>query len=365
MTTDIAALPDVRSTAPLDLSLIIPAYNEAGIIARNVDELRKWMADNMPELAYEVVIIDDGSTDGMGPLVDDYAQAHTNVRVVHHKRNMGRGRGIRTGFEAARSPVVICLDADLSYAPSHIPALLEPLQSGAADITLASAYAPGGAVENVPTSRALLSKWGNKVLSASLNGQFATVTCVVRGYTREALDAMELVNDGKDLHLEILQKALLSNLKVVEVPACLKWRDRDRGKGTKKGFLASLPFVSMSSTMASHLVYNWLLRPGLILFVPTALLASVTLIGVLMLLASFMQLFFGGGAELEPFSFYQALRTTLVNGSLTLFLVFISSVILFIFMVFYFISQQNRKLFEENYILLSRISARLKDLEDK
>lgn len=332
----------------LELSLIIPAYNERDIITRNVDELRDWLAQNMPDLSYEIVIIDDGSTDGMGPVVDAYAEQQGDTRVVHHKRNMGRGRGIRTGFEAALGDAVICLDADLSYAPSHIPALLGPLQNGTADITLASAYAPGGAVENVPTSRALLSKWGNKVLSASLNGQFATVTCVVRGYTREALDAMELINDGKDLHLEILQKALLSNLKIVEVPACLKWRDRDRGKSTGKGFWASLPFVSMSSTMASHLVYNWLLRPGLILFVPTALLASVTLIGVLMLLISFLQLFFGGGPDLEPFSLYQALRTTLVNGSLTLFLVFISAVILFIFMVFYFISQQNRKLFEEN-----------------
>lgn len=365
MTADVSTHSVDPMAARPELSLIIPAYNEHDIIARNVDELRDWLAENMRDLNYEIVIIDDGSTDGMSALVDTYAEEHADTRVVHHKRNMGRGRGIRTGFEQSRGAVVICLDADLSYAPSHIPALFEPLHNGDADITLASAYAPGGSVENVPTSRALLSKWGNKVLSASLNGQFATVTCVVRGYTREALDTMELVNDGKDLHLEILQKALLSNLKVVEVPACLKWRDRDRGKSAKKGFLASLPFVSMSSTMASHLVYNWLLRPGLILFIPTLLLAMVTGIGGIMLLVSFLQLFFSGSATIEPFSFYQALRETLINGNLTLFLMFISSVILFVFMIFYFISQQNRKIFEENYILLSRISARLKDLEDK
>lgn len=354
-----------QDTAQPELSLIIPAYNENAIIERNMAELQDWLAENMPTLVYEIVVIDDGSTDGMADVIDQLAATRGHIRAVHHKRNMGRGRAIRTGFEHALGDAVICLDADLSYAPSHIPALLEPLQSGSADITLASAYLPGGSVVNVPKSRAILSKWGNKVLSASLNGQIATVTCVVRGYTREALNEIELINDGKDLHLEILQKALLANLKIVEVPAELKWRDRDRGKGQKKGFWASLPFVSMSSTMASHLVYNWLLRPGLILFVPTMLLASVTLIGVVILLKNFLSLYFWGGAGIEPFAFYLALRETLISGNLTLFLLFISSVFLFFLMVFYFISQQNRKLFEENYILLSRISARLKTLEDR
>ncbi len=348
-----------------ELSLLVPAFNESEIILRNLTELRDWLKKNMPDLDYEILVVDDGSTDGMGDLVDSYAQEHARVRVTHHKRNMGRGKAIRTGFDESLGKVVICLDADLSYAPSHIPALLEPLQNGTADISLASAYAPGGGVENVPTSRALMSKWGNKILSASLNGQFATVTCVVRGYTREAINAMELINDGKDLHLEILQKARLGNLKIVEVPALLKWRDRDRGKAAKKGFIASLPFVSMSSTMASHLVYNWLLRPGLILFVPTVLLSSVIFVGLVILLKNFLTIYIWGGMGVEAFSFYESLRETLINGYLTLFLVFISSVILFIFMVFYFISQQNRKNFEENYVLLSRISARLKDLEDK
>lgn len=352
-------------TADPDLSLIIPAFNESQIIERNVDELRVWLSKNMPDVSYQIVVINDGSTDGMGPMIDAYAARNEDTLAVHHKRNMGRGRSIRTGFEHTSGAAVICLDADLSYDPDHIPALLGPLQDGSSDITLASAYAPGGTVENVPFFRAWLSKWGNKVLSASFKGQFATVTCVVRGYTREALDSLELISDGKDLHLEILQKALLTNLKIVEVPARLKWRDRDRGKKQNKGLLASFLLFSMSGTTASHIVYNWLLRPGLVLFVPMASLAIIALIGSGLLAFNFLALFFNGSDIIEAFSLYQALRDTLVNGNLTLVIVFVSVTIFFIFVVFYFISQQNRKIFEENYILLSRINARLKKLDEK
>ena len=351
--------------AVVELSLVIPAFNEKQIITRNIDELRDWLRIEMPELSYEILVVDDGSTDGMGPLLDEYIKKYNDTSVIHHDRNLGRGRGVRTGFENSIGRYVICFDADLSYAPFHIQALLKPLQDGYADITLASAYHKEGSVENVPFSRALLSRWGNRVFRASVGKRINTVTCIVRGFTRQVINELELINDGKELHIEILQKALLLGYRLVEIAAHLKWRDRDRSKVTTNSILPPIPFLSMSSSIASHLVYNWMLRPGFMLFTPMLILAIIAASGIGTLLFSFWQKLFSGTANYPTYDFYQALRDTLINANLTMFLVFISIIFLAIFAVFYFTSHQNRKNFEETYVLLTRLNARLKQLEEK
>jgi glycosyltransferase involved in cell wall biosynthesis len=357
-------MADPSASPPIELSLIIPAYNEAAIILRNVEEVGRWMAEKEPQLAYEIVVVDDGSTDGMGELLDECARTDPRLRVAHHNGNRGRGRAIRTGFEQSAGRYVICLDADLSYSPDHIPALLEPLRSGRADITLASAYHPEGQVTNVPLTRALMSKWGNRVLSVGLRGKFRTVTCVVRGYTRDVLNRLELINDGKDLHLEIIQKAELFGLRVVEVPAHLKWRDRDRGKKRKTRLIDYIPFLSMSGTIASHLSYNYVLRPGAILNIPVIALLLAAVLGTLQLLFVFIDNLFTAPGALSFYKIVQILRETLIHGQLTLSLTVGALVISMVFIAFYFASQQNKKNYEELYTLLSRVNDRLKKLEE-
>lgn len=348
---------------PYELTLIIPAFNEAEIITRNIAELRAWQAKTLPGCSTEILVVDDGSRDGMGDLVETYAASHPGVRVVRHPYNRGRGRAIRTGFENSNSKYVICLDADLSYSPDHILALLDPLRKGEADITLASAYHPQGSVSNVPWSRAVMSRWGNRILSSGVYGRFHTVTCVVRGYTRAAIDQLELVNDGKDLHLEIIQKATLFGLRMKEVPAHLVWRDRKRHAAKKKRVIDHIPFLSMSGTIASHLVYNYVLRPGSMLLLPIVGLLGIAFIGGLLLLINWVRALVAIAPNFTIDSVYVTMRETLLQGSLTLQLVLGSLLISTMFLAFYFASQQNKKNFEEMYILLNRMNRRLKQLE--
>ncbi len=100
------------------LSLIVPAFNEKWIIADTLDELDAYMREYMSAWAYEILLINDGSTDGMADAVN--ALTRPNVRVISHEINRGRGAAIRTGFAAARNEFIVTLDADLSYAPYHI-----------------------------------------------------------------------------------------------------------------------------------------------------------------------------------------------------------------------------------------------------
>ncbi|WP_299866635.1 glycosyltransferase family 2 protein [uncultured Hoeflea sp.] len=342
-----------------EISLIIPAYNEAAIIQNTVGELDTFMKREMPGRSFEIIVVDDGSTDGMGAKLD--ALDMPNLRVERHARNRGRGAGVRTGFAAANGEYVVTLDCDLSYTPDHIPRMLAPLERGEADIVLASAYHPDGMVKNVPWMRAKISYYGNKVLSAGVRGQLYTLTCIVRAYRREVVKKLELISDSKDLHLEIIQKANLFGYRLAEIPATLDWRDKARAKRVGKG--GAFPLFALSGTIASHLVYNYVLRPGATLFLPVAALSVMIFVGTMMLLGSWIM----RTIELMDRGFfvalYAGLRDALLNGSLTLMLTAGSTVVLLVFFAFYFQSLQSKKQFEELYILMARMNDRLKDLE--
>lgn len=341
-----------------EISLVVPAYNEAGIITGTVRELHDYMQRAMPGRSFEIIVIDDGSKDGMVERLVEMSMPE--LRVVRHPRNRGRGAGIRTGFAAASGEYVVTLDADLSYSPDHIARMLAPLESGAADITLASAYHPEGAVRNVPFVRAKLSYYGNRVLSAGVRGQLHTLTCMVRAYKRQVIEDLEFISDGKDLHIEIVQKANLFGYRIVEIPATLDWHDKARAERVGKG--RRFPLLSMSGTIASHLVYNYVLRPGPMLLVPVFLLALVVVIGAVLLGGTWILHFAERAHEGWFWAIYSGLRDTLLNGALTLTVMGGSAFILLLFVAFYFQSQQSKKQFEELYILLSRVNNHLKEL---
>ncbi|WP_449256999.1 glycosyltransferase family 2 protein [Bosea sp. (in: a-proteobacteria)] len=343
----------------IDISLIVPAYNEAGIIVGTVGELDAFMRTHMPGRSFEIIIVDDGSTDGMA---DRLAQLDLPVlHVERHARNLGRGAGLRTGFAAARGTYVVTLDSDLSYAPTHIPRMLAPIEAGDADIVLASAYHPQGEIRNVPFVRAKLSYYGNKVLSAGVRGQLHTLTCMVRAYRREVVERLELVNSGKDIHLEIIQKANMLGCQIAEIPATLDWRDKSRAKRVGKG--RSFPLLAMSGTIVSHLVYNYVLRPGSMLLFPVAMLGLVIFLGGMTLLYSWGINTVHLIDEGIFYALYEGLRGALLNGVLTLIVIGGSAFFLLIFLAFYFQSHQSKKQFEELYILLARTNDRLKALE--
>lgn len=346
----------------IDVSIVVPAFNEAGIITRTVAEIDAYMQAEMAGSTYEIVVVDDGSRDGMAELLKSVG--NPRLRVVKHARNQGRGAALRTGFGAAQGTYIVTLDADLSYAPYHIKALIEPIRGGDADITLASAYHSEGSVKNIPAFRAWISRWGNRVLSTGVYGRFSTLTCMVRGYRRDVIQRMELIASNKDLHIEVLQKANLFGFRIVEVPAHLEWRSKDRANRVKTGLFSSFPLFAMSSTIASHLVYNYVLRPGPTLLVPILGLTAIALAGILVIFVSFLiRLFEARPDTSAPMQFYLALRETLLQGSLTVTLVFACSAAILVFVSLFFVSQQSKKQFEELYILTARMNDRLKELE--
>src|SRR5205823_2168132 len=149
---------------------------------------------------------------------------------------------------------------------------------GEADVVLASAYHPQGSVRNVPLVRAKISRWGNRLLSLSVNSELHTITCVVRGYTREVVQTLELVADDKELHLEIILKALLLGFRVAEIPADLAWRKTKRTDVRKPMSLGRL-----CKMITRHLFFNILLRPGTLVWIPLLILLGIIVVALAVL----------------------------------------------------------------------------------
>lgn len=234
-----------------DLSIIAPFYNEQDNVAGTIGSICAAMADF--DGAWELILVNDGSTDRSFERAGELASDNPNVRVVGYSPNRGRGAALRRGFREARGRIVATIDFDLSYSPEHILRMYDTLVSEPdVDVVLASAYMPGGAVEGVPAGRLFVSRLGNVLLRFAFGGSLHTTTCIVRAYRREVLDRLVLESDRKEIHLEILSKALALGFRVKEIPATLRARTKGRSKFT------------LGRTSVSHLLFAFAEEPMLL-----------------------------------------------------------------------------------------------------
>jgi dolichol-phosphate mannosyltransferase len=234
-----------------ELTIIVPMKDEEAVVADTTARLGK-AAEALVGPAWEIVLVDDGSTDRTHTIASDLAAKDRRIRLETHSRNHGRGRALRTGFAAASGKIVMSVDADLTYDESHVGLLYRALVGDPeTDVVLGSAYMPGGRVEGVSARRLIPSKVGNWIISFALEGRVYTSTCVLRAYRKEVLDAIDLESDGKDIHLEILERVWAAGYRVKEVPATLRGRKKGQGRSKSTFF----------PTVKSHLAFSFVTRP--------------------------------------------------------------------------------------------------------
>jgi dolichol-phosphate mannosyltransferase len=235
----------------MDLSIIIPMFNEA----ENAEATLKQVEEAMVSFqgTYEIVAVNDGSTDNTLEELKKVSDNNEKVKVVSYSKNIGRGMALRKGFRASTGEIVVSIDADLSYDPHYVLDLVEVLRKEAdIDFVLASPYMPGGGVQNVPFLRLWISKLGNKILRLAMPNRIYTSTGIFRAYRRKVLDSIELESDGKEIHLEILSKAIALGYRVKEIPTILKGRQRGKSK------------FRFKKTATSHLVFSAFEKPMII-----------------------------------------------------------------------------------------------------
>ncbi len=218
--------PDSSAPKP-SFSVVMPCYNEANTVA---DIVERVLAE---EIVDELVIVDDGSTDGTRDLLREIeARGDERVQVLYHERNQGKGAALVTGFRRASSEVFIIQDADFEYDPREYRDLLKPIQEGVATVVYGSRFLGG--------TRKAMNFWNmvaNKGLTLITNILFNAIlsdmeTCY-KCFRREVVDGMRVNARGFEFEPEFTAKVLKQGIRIVEVPISYYGREYDEGKKIK------------------------------------------------------------------------------------------------------------------------------------
>lgn len=209
----------------MKITVIIPAFNEKNTIQEIVRRVQAM------KLIEEIIIVDDGSTDGTREIISNM-DGRDHVRVILHEKNQGKGAAVRTGISNATGEVLIIQDADLEYDPREYPNLMRPIEEGLADVVYGSRFL--GAPH-----RAILfwNMVANKLLTLMTNILFNNIlTDMETGYKvfkREVVADMKIHAKRFDFEPEFTAKILKKKVRVFEVPITFNPRDYSEGKKIK------------------------------------------------------------------------------------------------------------------------------------
>jgi glycosyltransferase involved in cell wall biosynthesis len=219
---DSAPAVEPRKRTSLAVSVVIPVYNERDTV---VEVVRRVQAVGVHR---EIIIVDDFSVDGTRKLLMELDR-ESDIRVLLHGYNKGKGAALRTGFEQASGDVVLIQDADLEYNPNDLPRLLEPIEQGKADVVYGSRF-----LQNAEQDPSRLHRFGNWLLTTASNattGQRLTdmETCY-KVFRREVLEQIEIEQNRFGFEPEITAKISRLGYRIVELPISYSHRSYDEGK---------------------------------------------------------------------------------------------------------------------------------------
>jgi len=263
----------------VDISVVCPSFNEALIIDASVGLMLDNLRNSLDE-PWELIVVDDGSTDDTLARLRSLATTRPELRVVTYAPNRGRGYAIRQGVLSARGEVVVTTEVDCSWGETIVRELVAALRAEPGiDIVVASPHLRGGGYENVPMNRVLLSKLGNRVLRAGISYGVTMYTGMTRAYRRESFRRLlPLREDEKEQHLEILNVALALGMRIVEIPAVLAWKEHRLTRDPTKKRKSSAKILKLIRT---HLVFSLVAAPFRFLYPVAGLLlvAGLVLLG--------------------------------------------------------------------------------------
>lgn len=220
----------------MKLSIIIPVFNEHGTLERLVNAVRSVDTG----LDREIILVDDGSTDGTRDLLPELEARFEDVRVILHETNQGKGGAMHTGFAAATGDLVLIQDADLEYDPRDYPALLKPLLEKHADVVYGSRFLGGGAHRVVYYWHYVGNRFLTTLSNMMTNINLTDMEVCYKVFKREILQSLDLKEKRFGFEVEVTAKVARSGAKIYEVPISYYGRSYQEGKKItwKDGFRA-------------------------------------------------------------------------------------------------------------------------------
>jgi glycosyltransferase involved in cell wall biosynthesis len=207
----------------MKLTVVIPVYNEVRTIERIVERVRAVPIDK------EIVLVDDGSTDGTAAKLAELTKLD-RVRVITHERNRGKGAALRSGFAAAGGDVVIVQDADLEYDPDEYPRLLKPIEDGNADVVFGSRFAGGQAHRVLYFWHSVGNRFLTLLSNAFTNLNLTDMETCYKVFRRPILRAIDIEEKRFGFEPEITAKVAKLRCRIYEVGVSYAGRTYEEGK---------------------------------------------------------------------------------------------------------------------------------------
>jgi glycosyltransferase involved in cell wall biosynthesis len=207
----------------LTLSVVIPCYNEVEFIRPVVERVKEV------EVVDEIIIVDDGSTDGTRKILGEMEVEDSSLKIIYHKKNQGKGAALVTGFASATCDVILIQDADFEYDPREYPKLIQPIEEGIAVVVYGSRFLGG--------PRKAMNFWNmiaNKALTLATNVLYNAIlsdmeTCY-KVFRREIIADMKIHARSFDFEPEFTAKVLKKGIRIYEVPISYNGREWSEGK---------------------------------------------------------------------------------------------------------------------------------------
>jgi glycosyltransferase involved in cell wall biosynthesis len=199
--------PQRDPQAPVSITVFFPCHNEQDNVARVADQALKVLDGLAAD--FEVIVVDDGSTDDTGRIADDLAAANSRLRVIHHPQNLGYGAALQSGFRAATKDLVFYTDGDGQFDIAEMPALLPLLN----DFDIVSCYR----IDRRDNLIRKINGWlWTRAICLAFSMKIRDVDCAFKLYKREIFDRIEMESTGALIDTEILARAIRKGYRITQ-----------------------------------------------------------------------------------------------------------------------------------------------------
>jgi dolichol-phosphate mannosyltransferase len=223
------------------LSIVIPVFNEASTVAALIEKVRALKLDK------ELIIVNDGSSDGTREALRPYESGVEGVRVHHSPVNLGKGASIRIGFSYATGDIVTIQDADLELDPAEFIELIKPIVDGRADVVYGSRFLGGGSNQKRGSFTFYLANRGLAVLTNALyRARLTDIETCYKLFRRDVLESLKLRASRFEIEPELTAQVLKRGFRILELPIGYNPRSKNEGKkiSWKDGFGAIAMLVN-------------------------------------------------------------------------------------------------------------------------